>query len=116
MKTCAGFTADLVPASDYARDRVRIIYGSAVGGFVPYFRQRSVPLAKPGYVESMRTATCDSLGNFEFNGLPDGTYFVATEVGWQVPGQFYTMSKEGGVLGTWVTVSGNEAKRIVLTN
>jgi hypothetical protein len=108
--TCAGSAVALTPATDYASERMEVIYGSMSGGvslpktaginFVP------TPLA---YMKSARETRCDAQGNFSFDKVADGTFFVTTTVAWRVG-----YSTQGGHLMQRVTVQGGQAKSIVL--
>lgn len=114
IKTCAGFEAALVPVTRYGEGRVNIIYGSSQKGYNPLRTPRVIAPASPAYNAIVRTTTCDSLGNFEFNGLPSGEYFIQSVVSWGVPTRYFTR-KEGGVIFLRVKVEGGETKRVVLT-
>ncbi|MBZ9649997.1 hypothetical protein K9B33_20900 [Sphingobium sp. 3R8] len=114
VRTCAGFTANLIPVTRYGADRVRIIYGTELGGFHPSRTDRSVAPARPEYSAIAKSVTCDAQGDFEFNDLADGEYYVQSQVTWGVPTRYFTRV-EGGLLIQRVRVEGGETKRIVLT-
>ena len=59
-----------------------------------------------------RETTCDSQGNFTFDRIADGTFYVTTRVTWEV--QRY--STEGGYLFQRVTLGESVQRSIVLTN
>jgi hypothetical protein len=114
VKTCAGFEAALIPYSAYAAERITAIYGNANGGYASYGPQFSE--TDPRYSQNERKTTCDSQGNFRFTNLPDGDYYVRTQVTWGVPMGYYMTSQQGGALAQRVSVRGGETKSIVLTN
>lgn len=84
MRVCANQTVRLVPASAYARQRFLELYGSDVSGlsngksFGPYGPDRS----DPRYLTSARSTTCDAAGNFKFDGVANGTYYVLSTMVW----------------------------------
>ena len=65
-----------------------------------------------------RTTMADSEGRFEFTDVPDGTYYVTTEVSWLAyyPGAFPSIeSKQGGTTPMEVTVADSKVSTIMLT-
>ena len=107
--TCAGSEVYLVPATQYAEDRINIIYGNTNSGlsnkqvvFVPYVAE---------YRKLEKQTLCDSQGNFSFENTADGEFFVVTGVSWMA--DRYT--PQGGSLMKKVKVSGGETKKIVVT-
>lgn len=109
--TCAGNEVTLVPATSYAIERMQNIYGSELRGYrsatagAIAFQPES-----PEYHQAMITTLADAQGEFEFDAVADGDFFVTTSVIWQVG-----YSTEGGVLMARVTVSGGETQKVVLT-
>ncbi len=108
--TCAGNNVALVPATDYASERMKHLYGSDQFGYLPVFS----PLPRfepdyPGYSANMRITACDAQGTFEFDGLADGDYFIVTHIVWEVQSSY-----QGGALMQRVKVSKGETKKIVL--
>lgn len=81
--TCAGSTVTLIPATPYAVERLTQLYGAGDSGFNSIRNFRFVP--DPYEYQAMtRRTTCDSQGNFQFERVPDGDYFVVTSVTWVV--------------------------------
>jgi hypothetical protein len=96
--TCAGSQVLLMPATPYFRE--------AIG----HIRNGKKPQAKaidPAYA---RQAQCDAQGNFVFSEIPNGTWFVVTEVKWSVG-----YSRQGGSLLQEVTVSGGKTTQVLLS-
>jgi hypothetical protein len=112
VRTCAGFTAQLVPRSRYADERAIAIYGSIERGIGRNVKFESTD---PRYEAAIRTTTCDAQGNFSFEDLPDGEYYVAALVTWGVPMGYGMVSRQGGWLMQRVSVNGGEHKRMVLS-
>ena len=108
--TCAGQDVQLIPATGYARERMRYLYGNDIG-----------PASNPGvrvtfspevlaYLTMVRTARCDSTGNFIFDRVADGEFFVTTAVVWQVG-----YSTQGGNLMQRVTLRGGQVVSVILS-
>lgn len=113
-RTCAARSAELIPDSPYARERMQHLYGSTERGHNPAFLGRSANFTNdhPGYHSSTRSEVCDAQGQFVFSNIPDGSYFIVAEVIWMVPGQF---GAEGGYVMQRVSVSGGETRRVVIS-
>lgn len=106
--TCAGSGVALVPATAYAKHRIAAIYkGSNISSsrVTPVF----VP-DPPEYTATAKTTRCDSQGNFTFDRLADGDFYLTTGVAWQVGG-----AVQGGNLVHRVQVSGGETANIVMS-
>lgn len=114
--TCAGNQVRLLPATGYALERMAGIYGNPfslgevkyVGVYSP--RVNAVVLPDPDeYSRISRSTTCDAQGNFEFQGIKDGRYFVATHVVWRV------RSEEGGALASLISVKNGKAAKVIMS-
>ena len=77
-RTCASLPVRLVPDSSYARLRFQELYGSDVAGVStgPNFNIYGPEKSDPRYLNVSRVSSCDSQGNFSFDGVPDGTWFI----------------------------------------
>jgi len=109
--TCAGQDVTLVPAGAFARERITAIYGNMNGGRINVFQSANQEGVDPQYFALMRTTSCDAEGDYEFNGLAAGAYYVTTSVLWTVPGQFVP---EGGAMSKLVQLGSGESKRVLL--
>lgn len=109
--TCAGTEVKLIPAGDYARDRLSQIYGSQEGGRIPVLGSVSQENVPQEYLTMIRTATCDADGNFAFSGLAIGEYYVLASVTWTVGGSYVP---EGGAIMRLVNV-GSTPVRVILS-
>jgi hypothetical protein len=96
--TCAGSRVLLLPATSYFREMI----GHMVAGSEP----RPPEKAYPNLKGMIRRAECDPQGKFSFSEIPDGAWFVLTEV----------KAKPGGVLITEMMLSNGETTDILLTN
>lgn len=111
--TCAGTEVHLSAYSAYSAERIRYVYGRDTGGYADWgsfaFRAR-LPVDE-AYLSSARVTVCDAQGKFKFSNLPDGEYYVTTQVSWSVG-----YSPQGGYLAQRVSLAGGETKEVVLTS
>ena len=107
--TCAGRPVYLIPATEYAKDRLRLLYQS--GDDRRFTRARSVEFFPnpPEYLETTRQALCDAQGYFNFDKVADGEFFVNSSISWTV-----AHIEQGGYLLYRVKVGGGEVLSIVL--
>jgi hypothetical protein len=111
--TCAGQEVTLTPATAYSSERVKALFGSSLGGYAPAFGGRRVEFEStaPEYWSSSRSTICDAQGNFRFDKMADGSFYVNTQITWNVS----PYATEGGSITRLITLSGGETKNIVLT-
>lgn len=112
--SCAGTQVDLVPATEYATERISYLYGSTERGVqtamtAPHLKFTNVEAS--GYRENQRHVLCDSQGFFKFDNVADGSFYLTSVITWHVGNSYIP---EGGVLMQRITVSGGEVKEIVL--
>ena len=96
--TCAGSRVLLLPATSYFREMI----GHMVAGSEPEPPEKAYPSLK----RMIRRTQCDAQGNFSFPEIPDGAWFVLTQIS----------ARHGGVLITEMTLSNGETIRILLTD
>lgn len=99
--TCAGQPAFLVPATDYARIRVRALYGSDERGASLDGRSYRFDPDPPEYSKLVRQAQCDANGRFRFDRVASGSFFLTAVVRWQEGER-----RAGGSLMQQVTTGG----------
>ena len=105
--TCAGNTVYLFPAGAYARERVQNIYGTVARPA----RARAVPdTPDPRYLAFLRETRCDAQGDFSFDRLADGRYFVGTRIVWLAGNR-----TQGGPVMAPVEVSGGQTVEVILS-
>lgn len=109
--TCAGEQATLIPATAYATARMRILYGNVEAGRRPLTMMSAPEEAPPEYLRLTRTSTCDAQGNFRFDNLPPGQYFLTVPVRW-VAGS----APQGGTLMRRVTVAPAQNQTVLLSS
>lgn len=118
--TCAGSPVFVIPATAYAIERMQSLYQGPVLANATSFRKsldaqydtlvRKFAPDPPAYTELTRRTTCDAQGNFSFNGLKDGRYFVSTAVSWSTG----SWRQQGGNLASQVEIKGGRADRLVM--
>ena len=112
VRTCAGAEAQLVPASPFATAMMRTVFGNTTKGYVtlasspPY--PRSIP---PDFAQSIRRTACSPSGEFRFDRVPAGTYYVFANVVWRVGDE---AAPRGGSLMRRIDVVDQVATSIVL--
>ena len=92
--TCAGNRVLLLPATSYFRE---MFWHMIVAGSEPKPPETRYPSLK----SMIRRTECDAQGNFSFSAIPDGTWFILTQVN----------AKHGGVLITEMTLPNGEIGR-----
>jgi hypothetical protein len=78
--SCEGGDVLLTPETAWSRRRMIVLYGSAVSAAAPASIVRArTPTAEAGdYARFVHRTTCDAANHFNFEGLPDGGWFVIT--------------------------------------
>ena len=109
--TCAGNDVAIKPYTEYGSERITALYGNNVNGFKNIIRRIKLEEAPQQYWKFGKGKPCNAQGFFEFNNLPDGTYFITTTIVWSITQH----RKSGGSLMQKVEVSGGETKEIVLS-
>ena len=110
-RNCGGTRAALIPQSDYADERMAIIYGSNTRGYVSVSDDVLDRLqdGDAQYVADQRMAVCDQVGRFTFQNLPAGTYYVTADVTWSG-----SLLRYGGYLMERITVSEGGTQTVTL--
>lgn len=78
--TCAGQPVYLVPATDYARVRIRALYGSEQRGARLDGRVLNFSPDPDAYSQRVRQTRCDADGRFRFERVASGRFFVTAVV------------------------------------
>lgn len=113
--TCAGVAVYLMPVTAAAKDWAVRSFGSEAGGFRqvdatgPQFRYGASE-----FMTSVKTATCDAAGNFKFEEVADGEWYVFTRILWSIPIRFGT-ELQGGTLMQPVKLAGGATRSVVLS-
>ena len=61
------------------------------------------------------TTQADGSGNFRFENVPPGDYYLTSDVIWQVPVGAYMSSQQGGFISERITVENGKELRKMLT-
>lgn len=105
--TCQGRSVRMIPVTEYSRLRIVALYGNDSSAFVPA-EQFKTNLQDPendaAYKRVMREANCDAQGNFRFQSVADGEFFLFSGIGW---GQ---ESRKGGFFMQRVAVHGGRTE------
>ena len=117
--TCAGSPVRLIPATKYAHDRLLGIYGGIGGVHVHNHRALDIQPNPQTYMELQKGTVCDSRGDFVFENVEAGKFYITVPVQWQAP--TYNpitgagMSLQGGAMMTEVYIQDGETKKIILS-
>jgi hypothetical protein len=97
--TCAGKRVLLLPATSYFRE---VFWHMIIA------RSEPEPLSNPypSLKGMIRRTQCDAEGNFSFSEIPDGTWFILTQVN----------ARTGGVLIAELNLSNRRATPVLLTD
>lgn len=115
--TCAGESVQLLPATTYAAERVRHIYGSDTAGIrlasVAQSNPEPFETTDPDFESRFKNTTCDAQGYFKFERVADGEFFVLSGIVWKANPR--SVIFEGGFMMRRIKVQGGETKELVLT-
>lgn len=118
--TCAGYKVTLIPVTAYAEERMLMLYNNKTKGFNPlvyngqHLRKYQFEPEWAAYSDFTKETMCDSSGNFKFNNIADGSFYILTNVNWETPSQYNTIMN-GGTLMEKITVKNGETKEIVIS-
>ncbi|WP_271765285.1 hypothetical protein [Aquimarina algiphila] len=101
------FRIELMPNCLYTEERLSKIYQNKNSGFI--YVEDGIPKFTPdpkGYHETKKTM-CNQKGEFKFNNLPKGDYYIIAFMLWD---------KTGGGIMQHVVLSENESKSIKMIN
>ncbi len=96
--TCAGSRVLLLPATSYFRE---MFWHMIVARSEPEPPENPYPSLK----NMIRRTECDAQGNFSFSEIPDGTWFVLTQL----------KARDGAVLIAELTLSNGATGQVLLT-
>jgi hypothetical protein len=78
----AGEIVYLIPATPYAEERFAKLFPR--GKLNPILFSRSIDMTDPDYVRLMRTTKGDKGGNFTFENVKPGVWFISTRVRYEL--------------------------------
>lgn len=109
--TCAGVDVVLIPATAYAAERMKALYGSSQSGFNATRAYNFVPDVSDFHDLIIRSK-CDADGRFVFDRLGAGAFYVVTAVRWSEN----TLTRgQGGSLMQRVSLRKGQKRTITLT-
>ncbi|KLJ02849.1 hypothetical protein [Luteimonas sp. FCS-9] len=78
-----------------------------------YLVNRALSPADPRLPKYIITTQADGSGNFRFENVPAGAYYLTSQVVWEIPGP-YVSSQQGGVISTRIEVpEGGEVRQML---
>ena len=111
--SCAGRSVYLIPATEYALERMDLLLDS---GSYRHFPSRVSPSDiqyvpdYPAYYRHMRSAVCDARGQFTFAEVADGPFILSTTISWYEGTFLY-----GVLLGRRVDVADGSEVQVTLS-
>tara|TARA_Y100000768_G_scaffold360450_1_gene317704 strand:- start:157 stop:687 length:531 start_codon:yes stop_codon:yes gene_type:complete len=119
--TCAGNEVNLVPVTKYSTERMTFLYENTEFGIL----QTGLPailrgkLFKGGetagaYLKYLLKTTCDVDGKFQFQNVPQGSYYLITKVEWNTGRNMF--ENEGGMIMKRVLVNNKELEKFIISN
>lgn len=115
VKYGSQFRIELMPYTSYTEERLTKIYKESEEGSV--FIQDGVPRFIPdphGYHKTLQTL-CDSEGQFEFNQLPEGEYYIIAFMIWDEKVNEQKVLNGGGIMRR-VSLSEGQMMRVEMLN
>lgn len=109
IASCAGQKVFLVPVTAYSSIRIRALYGSDQRGVMIGTSSIRFDPDPPEYSQLVRSTECDREGNFRFQKVADGAFFVTAIVRWDNKGK-----REGGSLMQRVSLDGGRSMNVEL--
>jgi hypothetical protein len=102
--TCAGSDVLLFPNTAYIREAIAIMKSGATPTGMP-------TMSDPRMKGAGRRQQCNAQGNFKFENVPEGNWFVASEVKWAVG-----YARQGGSLVQEIHTSPGVTTDVLLTD
>jgi len=115
-QTCAGFNIELLPVAAYSRERITRTYGNEQQGQI--LLEQNPPKFtpdEPEYHELLLKSVCNTEGEFRFERVPAGDYFVMAFIIWDdTTGA--TPRKTGGAAMKRIHVAEGSTQDVLLRN
>ena len=84
MHTCASAEAQLVPESSFATAMMHTVFGNATRGYVTIASSPPYPhTIPPDFPRSIRRVACTPSGEYRFEAVPAGTWYLFANVVWR---------------------------------
>lgn len=104
VKFGAGTEVSLIPVTTYTTEMIQTWRRNSVFG---------PPQTNPQLQKYIRQVVADGNGNFEFQNVPTGNYYVVCPIFWKVPGE---PLPTGAVASTQTHVDAGQTIKVVVTN
>jgi len=105
--TCASSEVYIFPVNEYSSQIISEMFGSTDKGY-------SIGVSSidydADYVKYRRVSVCDAQGNFVFENVADGEYYLSTDVRWVIGN-----SRQGGYLFEKVSVNKGSNLKVLLS-
>lgn len=102
VKFGAGDTVSLIPITPYTTEAWQAE------------RNGEQPQTDPRLQKYIRTVIADGSGDFEFQNVPAGDYYIECPIYWEVPGD-YTTERTGGVAYAQTHVDDGKTVKVIVT-
>jgi hypothetical protein len=79
-------------------------------------RSLQLPQTDPRLLKYIHTVTADGNGNFEFQDIPSGDYYIKCAIVWGAPDQYGIIEQTGGVAWAKTHVGNDETVKVVVTS
>lgn len=108
----AGETVSLIPVTPYTTQRTKALLAAND----PMMASILAPQNELRLQKYVRTIIADASGNFEFQNIPAGDYYVACPVFWSVPSVISGATRHtGGVAYAKIKVGEGETVKVIVT-
>ncbi|WP_081253157.1 hypothetical protein [Pseudomonas yamanorum] len=105
VKYGAGSEVYLVPITSYSEQWYD----------VSYRQQKPFAVSDPRQAKFVRMVRADGNGNFKFEEVPPGKYFIRADVFWKAPSPYGGLSQQGGSMANRIEVSNGKLTRVIIT-
>lgn len=107
--TCTGVSIHLLPDTEYTKERFIFITGSEYDGYGLISEVPGLSKLNPLSLKYRQTVKCNNNGNFEFENISDGSFYLLTSY------QKNNQEKSSGMIMKKVFVSNGETKNVLLS-
>lgn len=111
--SCDGSNVHLVPVTEYSKERYTYLVGGTNEGFISQELIQTIEFTPdpPEYREYMRSTRCNYKGEFLFENVADGEYYLNTDIFSPVNGY---RAVKGGVFAARIVVKSGEVIHVDL--
>lgn len=109
--TCSGSEVKLFPVTDYSKERISIMYAGE--GYTPRHNVTWAefrPEAPKEFYSHSKKKTCNPNGHFKFKNIPNGKYYIQTNIIWYIGKKM-----QGGSLIATIELKNGKNAEIVMS-